>query len=294
MAATTYDLSNISTPYNQDNINKVMQSYQQSMNPQYANMARKLKSSYAGDLQNVGYKQNLGQLATQQGQDYSGYLTGLQNTGLSALNSAQEAERARQYQTPFTEAGLTGMYDGKRTLAGINTDVNVGALTGTYDGKRTEAGSEFDKTFGETQATNQLNRFNSLSGLYTSGYLDPSKTDMSKYNLGSYGDLFTGGKGTGALSTEAQVAQKTGATAQKVLQSVGDVESAKGDMWHGYSFDAGPSTDKLKTWASNLYANKGLTKDQLATIKGWGTINSQADFDDKKSKIIAMMNGQEE
>ena len=68
MAATTYDLSNISTPYNQDNINKVMQSYQQSMNPQYANMARKLKSSYAGDLQNVGYKQNLGQLATQQGQ----------------------------------------------------------------------------------------------------------------------------------------------------------------------------------------------------------------------------------
>ena len=138
MAATTYDLSNISTPYNQDNINKVMQSYQQSMNPQYANMARKLKSSYAGDLQNVGYKQNLGQLATQQGQDYSGYLTGLQNTGLSALNSAQEAERARQYQTPFTEAGLTGMYNGQRTLAGINTDVGVGALTGTYNGKRTE------------------------------------------------------------------------------------------------------------------------------------------------------------
>lgn len=78
----------------------------------------------------------------------TGYLPGGQET--LASRQLQNQMTQQEIQNRMAEAGLTGRYDGKRTLAGQQFDtsraMNEAGLTGRYNGQRTLAGQQFDQS----------------------------------------------------------------------------------------------------------------------------------------------------
>lgn len=144
MATTTY-----APEYSAENIASLVNQYSKTLEPEYQKSLRNVKASTFGQGLGFGtpYQAGIGEVEAGRNTNLANYSLGLQQQGLAAEASGRESALQRAYGTSerlgsqdFTsqqnalsralqEAGLTGVYQGQKTLAGTEAAQQQGVAT---------------------------------------------------------------------------------------------------------------------------------------------------------------------